>query len=101
AVDHCMHTLSLHHVLPIQDTIKPDLIGVPPSLNVQCVSDVLPPSSVTAMDNCDGQVLVTFTITNSGGFADVFNPTNRLPCPLFITNVWTAVVHCKNTNIGL
>src|ERR1041385_3462432 len=51
----CVQTITVF------DHTKPVLMGVPPNLNVQCLSDVLPPAAVIAMDNCDGQVPVQFT----------------------------------------
>jgi hypothetical protein len=96
AMDKCKNISTAFQVIKVQDTTPPQLIGVPLSVNVQCIGDVPPPTDVRALDNCDGQVTVLLTTTNSGGFADVFNPANRLPCPLFITNTWTAMDHCSN-----
>jgi hypothetical protein len=96
AFDHCTNRATAVQIITVNDTTPPVLVGVPPGMNVQCIGDVLPPTDVRALDNCDGQVTVSVTTTNSGGFADLFNPTNRLPCPLFITNTWTAMDRCSN-----
>ena len=69
------------------DTTAPVLSGLPPSTaTYQLLSDVPAAATVTAMDNCDGGVLVTFKETQSGA-----------TCNLTITRTWTAKDSCNNT----
>src|SRR5262249_54214772 len=85
-VDHCTKRAAALQIITVNDPTTPHMVGTATNVVEQCVADAQPPADISAVDNCDGQVPVTLTTTNSGGFANVFNPTNRLPCPLFITN---------------
>jgi hypothetical protein len=71
----------------VVDTQLPVLSGLPnPSLRVQCLADVPSVPTVTANDNCDGNVTVIFTPTASG---DVCNGT--------ISRTWSAMDTSGNT----
>ena len=87
AVDRCRNTNRATQIIRVQDTIRPVIVGVPPSVNVECLNDVPVPAILTATDNCDPFVPVTFT-----------SVTNGTGCPIFVTNMWMAVDLCHNTN---
>ena len=71
--------------ITVNDTTPPTLTGCPPSLTVQCLSEVPPRASVVASDNCDGSVQAVFDETFNGP-----------PCNLTITRTWTATDNCGN-----
>src|SRR5213594_3974693 len=71
--------------ITVKDTTPPTLTGCPPSLTVQCLSEVPPRASVVASDNCDGSVQAVFDETFNGP-----------PCNRTITRTWTATDNCGN-----
>src|SRR5207249_403351 len=51
----------------VLDNQPPVLSGLPaPTLSVQCLTNVPAAATVTANDNCDGSVTVTYTLGESG-----------------------------------
>ena len=89
ATDSCGNIASCAQIITINDTTAPVLSGCPALTSTyQCLGDVQTPATVTAMDNCDGSVLVSFTETQS-------NPGSS--CNNLITRTWTARDRCGNT----
>jgi hypothetical protein len=89
AFDRCRNTNTATQIITVVDTIPPQLSGVPPNQNFQCLSDVPAPALVNALDNCDGAVQVTPA-----------SSTNVIGCTNIITRTWTAFDRCKNTNVA-
>jgi hypothetical protein len=83
--DDCTKAMSCVQIIAVHDTIAPVLVGVPsPDANYPCLSEVPPPATVTATDNC-GPVPVTLVCTTNGS------------CPLTIVCTWRAVDACINS----
>ena len=75
--------------LTVADTTPPVLSGCPPpTASYQCLADVPAAPTVTAQDNCDGQVAVAFNETQS-------NPGSS--CNNTIVRTWTATDSHSNT----
>jgi hypothetical protein len=63
------------------DVTPPTLNNIPgPILRIECLADVPVPPQVTAIDNCDGNVVVTLNTNETGD-----------PCNRVITRQWSAV----------
>src|SRR5215813_3404880 len=66
ALDQCGNRVSASQTNTVQDITPPTLVGVPTNATYQCLSDVVIPPSVTAVDNCDGtNVVVTLSKTTN------------------------------------
>ena len=74
----------------VQDTTPPVLSGCPTdNSTVQCYSDVPPAPTVTATDNCDGDL---------GTITPVVNETNPgSSCSNVVSRSWTATDGCGNS----
>ncbi|MCX6233721.1 MAG: HYR domain-containing protein, partial [Bacteroidetes bacterium] len=84
ATDTCSNSISCMQVISMQDVTPPVLVGIPADTTVSC--DAIPPAStVTATDNCDLSVTVTFSETNN-----VINGCGT------ITRTWSATDDCGN-----
>ncbi|MCB0643983.1 MAG: hypothetical protein KDC44_20185, partial [Phaeodactylibacter sp.] len=60
----CKGNTSTHtQIVTIEDTTAPVFSEEPENLTVECVDEVPNPSALTATDNCDGEVSVTFEQT--------------------------------------
>jgi hypothetical protein len=81
-------------VITINDNTAPVLTGVPSSTTVQCASQVPAAPTVTANDNCDGSVPVSFTETSNGG-------TGCPASPLILTRTWSATDQCGNNTTAV
>lgn len=89
ATDACGNFALCTQLITVNDTTAPVLSGCPsPTASFQCLSQVPPPPNVTATDNCNGTVPVTFNETQS-------NPGSS--CNNTITRTWTATDACGNT----
>jgi len=84
ATDACGNSSSHIQVLTVEDNEAPVLVGVPMDYSADCgtAPDV---AVVTATDNCDANVVVTYDETVNGSV-----------CPLTITRTWTATDACGN-----
>jgi hypothetical protein len=83
--DACTNSSSVTYSTRIDNT-PPVLTGCPaPTLTVQCLSDVPAAATVTANDNCDGDVTVNFSETMSGP-----------DCNKTITRTWSTMDSCGN-----
>ncbi|WP_208420037.1 HYR-like domain-containing protein [Paraflavitalea devenefica] len=85
STDACGNTVTATQTLTVQDNAPPVLTGVPADATVQCGS-IPTAATVTATDNCDPTVLVTFNEVNS-----VTDGCGT------ITRTWTATDACGNT----
>ncbi|MBI1223637.1 MAG: DUF11 domain-containing protein [Bacteroidetes bacterium] len=89
ATDDCGNSVSASQKITVRDLIAPDLIGVPNNGSANC--DNLPGDNVTAIDNCDANVVVVIT-------DQVQSSVNG--CPTQILRRWTATDDCGNTRIA-
>jgi HYR domain-containing protein len=86
ATDNCGNQSQVIQTIMIQDTIAPELFGVPVDISVEC--DMIPePAIVTAIDNCDMAVEVTFNESIQNG---------TCPDNFSISRTWTATDNCGN-----
>ncbi|HLF64961.1 MAG TPA: hypothetical protein VI603_14450, partial [Saprospiraceae bacterium] len=85
--DSCGNIIAAVQNITIQDTIPP----VPPPSPIdeayECITEVPPPSDLTAVDNCDGNITVTGI--------DIQNPAG---CGYIILRTWTFIDSCGNTS---
>lgn len=81
--DDCGNTSLISRTVTITDSTPPVLEGVPDDLEVDCILEEID-YNVTAVDNCDGEVAVSFSEVIGDG------------CPYTITRTWTAVDSCGN-----
>ena len=80
--DGCGNAASATNFVIVQDTTPPVLEGLPPAAaSYQCRQDVPPAPTVTARDNCDGPVAVSYIQSESNPGAS---------CGNIITRTWTA-----------
>ncbi|MEZ5029810.1 MAG: SprB repeat-containing protein [Saprospiraceae bacterium] len=93
AEDDCGNATSASQTIVVEDTTAPVLVGVPADVTVDCDGNNVPPvATVTATDNCDVNVTVTFSESEvAGGCTGSF----------VITRVWTATDNCGNTATGV
>ena len=91
AVDNCGNEVSESQTITVRDNTAPQLIGVPGDIIADCNEVPEPPTSdVTATDNCDINVNITFSeVTTSGACSNTFT----------ITRTWTATDGCGNQDI--
>jgi len=89
ATDFCQHTATATQTLEINDTVAPAFSGLPAAtLALTCLADLPVVPTVTANDNCDGTVAVTYAQ----------NPVTPVgSCNTIITRTWTASDSCHNT----
>jgi hypothetical protein len=88
ATDDCGNTSTGSQVITVQDTEAPTLLGVPADVTVDCNN--IPPvaGNISATDNCDDQVSITFEeIVNPGACA----------ADQSIVRIWTATDNCGNS----
>jgi hypothetical protein len=84
--DACNNPASVTYNTHIDNT-RPVLSGCPATtVSVQCIADVPLPANVTANDNCDGQLAVSFNESSAGP-----------DCDKTITRTWSATDTCGNT----
>ncbi len=86
-VDVCGNTTSISQTISVNDDTAPVLSGVPADATVEC-DNVPAPAAVTASDNCDGTVSVSFNETSTPG---------SCPNNFTLTRTWTAVDGCGNS----
>ncbi len=95
ATDSCGNMTTRNQYVKFIDTSSPQLIGVPSDTLVSC--DQIPTTpiigvSIIAQDNCDSEVAISFSETNTQGN----NPENCGFYNYFITRIWTATDSCGN-----
>lgn len=84
ATDNCGNTSTASQVITVSDNVATVFAGVPPSISISCTQVPAAPV-VTAMDNCAGQMDVTFEETSSGE-----------GCNYQVIRTWTAIDPCGN-----
>ena len=85
AFDPSGNTSNCTQTVTVTDNQPPVLAAVPTNQTFQCLGDVPAPASVSATDNCDGQIPVALTITTNGS------------CPTILTYTWVARDRCTNS----
>ncbi|WP_306644043.1 HYR-like domain-containing protein [Sanyastnella coralliicola] len=85
AMDDCGNEVSVVQNIEISDNTAPVLSGVPADADYEC-TDIPAPAEVTATDNCDMDVTVTY----NENFTD-------LDCGFMVTRMWTATDACGNS----
>ena len=88
AFDDCGNSASSRHVITIVDSIDPILANIPADITVECDSVSALSENVTATDNCDSDVEVTFTEERMDG-----NCSSNYQ----LIRTWTATDNCGNT----
>jgi len=89
ATDNCGNEKVMVQLITIEDTTVPVISGVPADITADCneVPDYPAPGVITASDNCDTDVLITFSeIILPGGCPNSYT----------LTRVWTATDNCNN-----
>jgi predicted nucleic acid-binding Zn ribbon protein len=89
ATDDCGNTSTKTQVITVEDTMMPELVGIGADTSYQCVEDVPDPNIVTAIDNCDDDLDITYSEEVDGD-----------DCNQTITRTWTATDDCGNTIVG-
>ena len=88
AADNCGNTKTATQRITVQDTQKPAFTNVPANVTVQC-SSIPAPAMITATDNCDVTVAITYNgETRANG---------ACPDSYTLTRQWTAADNCGNT----
>ncbi|MFB9090477.1 HYR-like domain-containing protein, partial [Flavobacterium paronense] len=87
--DACNNTSSVSQTINVNDTIAPVTPEAPATVNVACAGDVPANTSLTAIDNCSGE------ITAQG--VDTADPGN-CPNSFTVTRTWTFTDACNNTS---
>ena len=90
ATDNCGNTATGSQQITVQDITAPVLTNVPANVTVECSAIPAAPT-VTATDNCDANVNVTFNEVRTNG---------SCPDSYTLTRTWTATDNCGNTATG-
>ncbi|MCH2199670.1 MAG: T9SS type A sorting domain-containing protein [Flavobacteriales bacterium] len=85
AMDDCGNEVSVVQNIEISDNTAPVLSGVPADADYEC-TDIPAPAEVTATDNCDMDVTVTYN-----------ENFTELDCGFMVTRMWTATDACGNS----
>ena len=90
ATDNCGNASTQSQTITVEDTTAPALSGVPADVTVQC--DAVPAAAVigtevTATDNCDSDVDITYSEVRTDG---------ACPDTYTLTRTWTATDNCGN-----
>ncbi len=88
ATDNCGNIAAQTQLITVQDKIAPSIFGVPSNVTMSCSQILTAPSkSITAADDCDKQVDITFKETKVNG---------NCPDTYGIKREWTAKDDCGN-----
>jgi hypothetical protein len=85
--DFCNNTTSISQTINVLDNTAPVAPAAPAAQNFQCLAQVPAPGTLTAIDNCSGN------ITATGVDVQVANG-----CGYTITRTWTFTDACNNTS---
>jgi gliding motility-associated-like protein len=87
ATDDCGNSITHTQIITVSDTQNPTWASaLPQNMTLQCSSQVPAPATLTATDNCDANVTVTYNQTQQG-----------TGCPYTLTRTWTATDDCGNS----
>src|SRR5690606_9268983 len=86
--DACNNTSSVSQTITVSDTTAPVAPAAPADVTYECITDVPAAGSLTATDNCGGDITVTGV--------DAVN--NADACNVIITRTWTFTDACNNTS---
>ncbi len=86
AYDNCGNTDVRTYTFHFQDTTDPTFDSEVSNLTIECGDEIPAPADLTASDNCDDEVAVSF---------DSFE--TALDCGYIITRTWTATDNCDNS----
>ncbi|MBK7343143.1 MAG: gliding motility-associated C-terminal domain-containing protein [Saprospiraceae bacterium] len=91
ATDDCGNTATAQQVITVTDTGAPVLMGVPADITIDLKAGqtVPAPATVTATDECDNNVQVTYTQIE-----------DTKDCGYLLIRTWTATDDCGNTAQG-
>jgi large repetitive protein len=88
AIDNCNNATTHVQVLKVEDTTAPTWDQpMPANITVECDAVPTPASPITASDNCDNDVNVTFTEVRTDG---------NCPDNYTLTRTWVAIDNCNN-----
>ncbi|MFN0030826.1 MAG: T9SS type A sorting domain-containing protein, partial [Flavobacteriales bacterium] len=89
ATDLCGNvTISSTQIIDIVDSTAPTLIGVPADITIECGDELPAVPAVTADDNCDDDLTVQYTQTQTNQF-----------CPYDIIRQWSTIDDCGNVTV--
>jgi len=90
ATEGCGKSVSCDQIIKVVDVTAPT-ISCPSDVTVECgaSTDVSDLGIASADDNCDTDVVVSFTDSSADGFCDIYVE--------FITRTWSAIDNCYNT----
>jgi SdrD B-like domain/Concanavalin A-like lectin/glucanases superfamily len=86
ATDNCGNTTTQTQIITVIDTAAPTLIGVPANTAAEC-SALSEAPMVTATDNCDQSIIVSYNQSINQGSG----------CQYTIVRTWSATDDCNNT----
>ena len=90
AKDNCGNSSTTSATFSIQDVTPPVAPENPATINISCASEVPMPTSLTAIDNCKGEITVQGVDAIAQG-----NCANSYT----ITRTWTFIDDCSNTSL--
>ncbi len=88
AIDGCGNQADSSQLITVIDTIAPVFDSIPPALTIACDS-ILQLPMLTATDNCDADVTITMTVTDTTAVCIGAYTYRR---------IWTATDNCGNTS---
>jgi regulation of enolase protein 1 (concanavalin A-like superfamily) len=89
--DACGNSSSVTQTITVVDDIAPAVPTSPADTTVACLDEVPPGISLTAIDNCTGEITAQGVDTDNGGAGCADNP-------LIITRTWTFADACGNSS---
>ncbi|MFL5745281.1 MAG: hypothetical protein ACJ751_11475, partial [Niastella sp.] len=103
--DACNNTTSVSQIINVLDNTAPVAPAAPASQNFQCLADVPAPGTLTATDNCSGNITATgvdvqvakacgYTITRTWKFTDACNNTSSVSQIINVQDNIPPVITC-------
>jgi hypothetical protein len=91
--DECKNTSSRVQTVVVEDKLKPSFVSTPADVSISVSQGNLMKISSPATDNCDKNVMVTFSETMMNSAPTVANGQ----CTKYLMRTWLATDNCKNT----